>query len=125
MKKGDIVTIEDGSFVRSVIGGKLVHERLAHGKEIGKHYVVVETGCKFPNTGSRGYLYPYAPPTFNNTVIQALDSGKVVFIEECFLQVAKPKRKIIVDVDNTYCVVTGEMVEVSDDLYQKIKHETE
>lgn len=101
MKKGDVVTIRDGSWTRSVEGGKLIHELLSDSVGMGRQYMIVETGCIFPNTGSGKYLISMG--TFNNTVIQALskgvnrplDRGKVVFIEERFLQsVTKPIREV-------------------------------
>ena len=87
MKKGDIVTIKDDSYTRSVINGELVHESLSD--EGGKRYIVAETGCKFPLTEE------WQSSNFrNNTVIQAFSSdnqvlsrGKVVFIHAGFLQV--------------------------------------
>jgi hypothetical protein len=96
MKKGDIVTIKDGSFTQSVVNGELIHEWLVYGTEQDKQYVVIETNCMFPNSGSRGY--PYSPPTFNDTVIQQCESGRVVFIEERFLHLRytapKPVREV-------------------------------
>jgi len=86
MKKGDIVTIKDGSFSKSVVDGELIHEWLVYGSDLGKQYVVIETDCKFPNSGSIGHCLPATPPSFNNTVIQQCESGKVVFIEERFLR---------------------------------------
>lgn len=104
MKKGDIVTIKDGSFTKSVENGKLIHEYLSDSLGAGRQYMVVETGCVFPNSGSRGYCWPVVtPPTVNNTVIQALSEGnnqplsrgKVVFVEERFLRlVVKSVREV-------------------------------
>lgn len=117
MKKGDVVIIIDGSWTRSVVDGKLKDEWLNYGDEKGKKYVVVEIGCSFPNTGSNR--------TFNNTVIQAVDSGKVVFIEERFLRLVPPKHKIMIDMEVSGYAIFGMTVEISDELYKKIKDETQ
>lgn len=86
MKKGDIVIIAGyGSYTKSVVGGKLIHEALAYGRNLGKQYIVIETNCKFPAEKFQADR-TYTPASFNNTVIQAIDSGKVVFIEERFLR---------------------------------------
>lgn len=112
MKKGDIVTIKDSSWTRSVVDGKLVHELLNHSFEYGKKYTVVETGCMFPNTGSRGHCFSRTPPTFNNTVIQAVNSGEVVFVEERFLE--STTHTLVID---------GESVELSHESYLNLKEQ--
>lgn len=118
MKKGDVVIITDGSWTRSIVGGKLVEEFLNDGDEKGKQYIVIETGCSFPKTGSLR--------TFNNTVIQAIDSDKVVFIEERFLELVPPKHKIIIDITVTRLGgIRGNVVEISDKLYQEIKRDSQ
>jgi len=83
MKKGDVVTIKDGSYAKSVIGGKIVHEFLNCGDERDKQYIVIETDCSFPLESNRLCNQPEAYR--NDTVIQAVDSGKVVFIYNRFL----------------------------------------
>ena len=126
MKKGDVVTICDGSFTRSVVGGKLVGEYLNYGDEKGKKYTVIETGCSFPNTGSSGMSELHGIPTFNNTVIQAIDSGKVVFIEERFLRPVLPKHKVVIGVTVTHLGgIYGKVIEISDKLYQEIKRDSQ
>lgn len=118
MKKGDIVTIRDNSWAQDIVNGRLIEESLNINPEgSDKQYVVIETGCMFPRHGTQ-------KRSFNDTVIQALDFGKVVFIEERFLREIKPKHKIMVDVRHVNCAISGEFVEVSDDCYQKIKRET-
>lgn len=82
MKKGDIVTINDGSYTKSVVNGKLVHEHLCFGSNFGKQYKVIEIDCKFPSDERHQRNHG----RFNNTVIQDIDSGKIVFIEEMFLR---------------------------------------
>ena len=123
MKKGDVVVINDGSWTRSIVDGKLIHESLNFRAEVGKKYIIIETGCSFPNTGS---LYGLNNrPSFNNTVIQAIDSGKVVFIEEHFLKLVPPTHRIMIDVESDGCLVTGNYVEISDKLYKEIKRKTQ
>ena len=123
MKKSDVVTIHDGSWTRSVVNGKLVREYLAYGDGKDKQYKIVETGCSFPNTGS---LYGLnGKPSFNNTVIQAIDSDKVVFIEERFLKLVPPKHKIMIDIDYQGPCVYGNVIEISDKLYKEIKRDSQ
>lgn len=123
MKKGDKVVINDGSFSKQVKNNELSHgpggDRYRADRErnyIRKQYVVIETGCIFPNTGARN--------TFNNTIIWAIDSGKIVFIEERFLQLMPPKHKVIIDIAYNDCTMFGETVKISDKLYQEIKRES-
>ena len=90
MKKGDVVTITDGSYTRSVVNGKLCHESLNCGVEQGKHYVVIEIGCSFP---LRSDCFCSQPDEYrNDTIIQAVDSGKVVFIHRRFLKLLRISR---------------------------------
>jgi hypothetical protein len=125
MKKGDVVTIDDGSFTRSVVDGKLIKESLNYGNEKGKQYVIIETGCSFPNTGSRGFAGTSIVTTFNNTVIQAIDSGKVVFIEERFLKLVPPTHEVVVDIIfHPGYGIGGKIVEISDKLYKEIKRDS-
>jgi len=112
MKNGDIVKVEDGSFSRSVINGELIHELLNYGSECGKEYVIIEIGCKLPVEKTRADS-TFTPVSFNNTVIQAIESGKVVFITECFLRLKYAKPKQIREVTmNEVCKQFGEDVKV-------------
>jgi hypothetical protein len=118
MKKGDVVTINDGSYSRSLINRKLIHE-VKHWHD--EQFVIIEVDCEFPTTDEYQTMYQ---STFNNTVIQAIDSGKVVFIEERFLELVLPKHSVIIDVVrySGYGVgVSGEIIEISDKLYKEIK----
>lgn len=85
MKKGDIVTINDGSYSRSIVYGKLIHESLNYGNSVGKEYTVLLTNCVLPIApdGSERYRQH---GRVNDTVIQDVDSGKIVFIEKVFLR---------------------------------------
>lgn len=119
MKKGDTVIINDGSYTRSIINGKLVHESLAHDSKRGIEYVVIEINCSFPlqeTWQTLGYR--------NNTVIQAIKTGKVVFIHHRFLRPVLPVHNIMIDIEHVvsgFCAA-GTVVEISDELYKKIKH---
>lgn len=116
MKKGDKVTVRDGSYSRSVIDGELAHEEKQWRDE---QFVIIEVGCKFPTTDQYQRMYD---PTFNNTVIQAVDSGKVIFIEERFLKLVLPTHEIMVDMVLRPGCISGEVIKISDKLYQEIKH---
>jgi len=123
LNKGDKVVIEDGSWTQSVVNEKLVCELLNYGHEEGKDYTVIETGCSFPLT--RGRFSSTQPEKYrNDTVIQAVDSGKVVFIHGRFLRQVLPTHTVMIDMRPTSCsavLETGQTVEVSDELYQEIK----
>lgn len=113
MKKGDIVTIKDGSYTRSVVNGKLIHEFLAYGSELGKQYTVIAVGCVLPIEPDPAERYRL-PNTYNNTVIQAIDSGKVVFIEECLLRLkyqVPPVREVTMA---EVCEQFGESVKIKE-----------
>lgn len=122
LNKGDIVTITDGSYSRSIINGESIHEvgLNAHNTQ----FKVVEVGCVFPIIDS--FQPRYEPiATFNNTVIQAIDSGKVISIEERFLQLVPPKHKVMVDMDCVGGTIAGTIVEISDKLYKEIKRDSQ
>ncbi len=121
MKKGDVVIIDDGSYTKSVVNGKLVHEHLAFDAEAGRRYVVVEINCTFPAEGNQALEYSFSLASFNNTVIQAIDSGKVVFIEERFLRLVESTHKVMIDIEQDGCAVSGMVREISDELYKQIK----
>ena len=105
MKRSDIVTIIDSSWSKSIINGRLIHEWLNRGDE----YIVIETDCTFPNTGSQ---LPVNKSTCNNTVIQNIISGKVVFIEERFLRL-KHSAPLIREVTmSEVCKQFGEEVKI-------------
>lgn len=122
MEKGDVVTITDGSYTRSVENGCLIHKYISDSCGLGVQYMVVEVNCIFPNTGSKGYCWPAKIlPTYNNTVIQALSKkdnqplsrGLVIFIEERFLElVPKPIREVTMA---EVCAQFGENVKIKKD----------
>ena len=117
MKKGDKVTVRDSSYSRSIIDEKLVHET---GILYNKQYTIIEIDCKFPVLDSMQLRYE-SMDRFNNTVIQAVDSGKVVFIEERFLKLVLPTHKVMVDIRQDGDWMYGEIVEISNELYRQIK----
>ena len=108
MKKGDIVTIKDSSYSQSIINEKTAHEILddRYGG-ISKQYVVVEVNCMFPTT-----VMHQPDSCYNNTVIQDIESGKVVFIMERFLQPAT--HTIVID---------GKTIELSHESYKNLKEQ--
>lgn len=110
MKKGDVVTITDGSYTKSVVAGKLVGESLNYRDEKGKHYIVIETECSFPlELGFSRQPDDYR----NDTVIQAVKSGKVVFIHRRFLCPAiKPIREVTMA---EVCTQFGQEVKIRKD----------
>ena len=113
MKRGDIVTIMHESWsTRSIINGKLINEWTLccnTDKNQDNEYIVIETDCTFPNTGSQ---LPVNKPTCNNTVIQNIISGKVVFIEERFLRL-KHSAPLIREVTmSEVCKQFGEEVKI-------------
>ncbi len=117
MKKGDVVVIDDGSYSRSIINGKSVHESRLGDKN--EQFVVVEVDCKFPVVDDFQPRYE-SEPRFNNTVIQAVSSGKVISIEERFLELVLPVHKIMVDMRQLGGMISGQIVEISDKLYKEI-----
>ena len=125
MKKGDVVTVRDFSYSRIVEGNKLSNEFHAFHPACRKQFVVVETDCKFP-TYEEGQTAPfYGSSTYNNTVIQAINSDEVVFIEERFLKLVLPTHKVMVDVRQDGGWMYGQIVEISDKLYKEIKRGSE
>lgn len=124
MKKGNVVTICDGSWAQSVVDGKLIHQSLNCDDEQGKHYVVIETDCSFPLAGGK---YNYQSNEYrNDTVIQAIGGDrKVVFIHGAFLKSILPKHKIMIDMQCHGHSIIGEVIEISDKLYKEIKRNSQ
>jgi len=107
MKKGDVVIVCDSSYSRVIKDNKLTcgpdDDRYTW-ENNRKKYVIIEIGCSFPNTG--------APNSFNNTVIRAIDSGEVVFIEKRFLCLATLIREVTMA---EVCTQFGEDVKIKKD----------
>ena len=116
MKQGDIVQITDGSYTRSIVGGKLIKEFLNYrhnnddyGPVKGRKYVVVKMDFRFP------ILNSCQPEKYrNDTIIQDTLSGKVVFIYHGFLKVTYPKHTIIID---------GRIIELSSESFKNLKEQ--
>ena len=108
MKVGDIVTITDGSYTRSIVAGKSIHESLNYGSEKGKHYTVVAIGCIFPLIVE--YHCSQPKKYRNDTVIQAVKSGKVVFIHSGFLQLVNKSIREVTMAE--VCAQFGEDVKI-------------
>ncbi len=123
MKKGDVVTIRDNSYTKSVIGGKLVHEIYGCSIKGNERYTVIEINCVFPTERNQACKSLFKLASFNNTVIQAIDSDKVVFIEERFLELVLPTHKVMIDIKihDGVIMVGGQVIEISDKLYKEIK----
>ena len=117
MKKGDVVTITDGSWTRKIKDNKLV---IGPGRNAIKQYVIIETGCSFPlYCGMSHQKDKYR----SDTVIQAIDSGEVVFIYKNFLHLVPPTHKVMVDIRQDGGWMYGQIVEISDKFYKKIKRD--
>jgi len=122
MKKGDIVTIKDSSYSKVVTDGGLKSGYGGSRSVRDKQGTIIELDCVFSDLDKYQKLYN----TFNNTVV-VLDSGKVVFIEERFLELVPPTHKIMVGIYQTQsgCVMLGDIVEISDKLYKEIKRDSQ
>lgn len=89
MKKGDVVTVNDFSYSKIIENGKLDNNFHAFHPAARKQFVIVELDCVFPRTNQ------WPDTNYNDTVIQAVDSSEVVFIERRFLHsVAKLIREV-------------------------------
>ena len=108
MKKGDKVKIRDFSYSQCVVGCKLQDYNGLFGDAKGE-FVVVEVDCKFPQTVNQKYWYPDGKE-YNDTVLQSIQSGRVVFIEERFLVPAQ--HTITID---------GKEITISHEFYQALK----
>ena len=88
MRVGDKVIVRDGSWTRSIINGKLVHESLL-GTFRKRHYTVVETGCVFPLV-NQAEMWEFQPKSCRNDTVIQDDTGKVVLICSKFLDLVDP-----------------------------------
>jgi len=114
MKKGDKVTIRDGSWTRKIKDNKLVN---GSGCDDTKQYIVIETGCSFPLYDGISFQ---KDKHRSDTVIQAINSGEVVFIFGNFLQLVAPTHLVWIDVVQANHRMSGRLVKISDKLYQEI-----
>lgn len=118
MKKGDVVTIRDSSYSKVITKNKLESSYAGIRSVRGEQGVIIEVSCKFPDL----HQYQQDGRTFNNTVIRT-DSGKVVFIEERFLELVLPTHKVMIDIEihDSVIMAGGNVVKISDELYKQIK----
>jgi len=116
MKRDDIVTIQDTSYSTSVVDEKLTYSgrRLRY-----KRCKVIEVGCTFPKTSK------WDGDNVNNTIIQVIETGQVVFIEERFLRPVPPTHKVMVDIRQDGGWMYGQVIEISDKLYKEIKRDSQ
>ena len=112
MKKGDIVTVNDYSWAKEVVNGKLKDVRIKDCTN--KKYTVIEIDCKLPLHDGQSELYR------SDTIIQAI-SGEVILIHGTFLRPVAPTHTVMVDIKTDGCVLTGQYIEISDKLYKEIK----
>lgn len=108
MKKGDIVIIKDSSYSNVITknGLKSSYDGLHSVKN--KQGRVIELGCRFPYPNQWQIQYG----RYNNTVVMT-NSGRVVFIEECLLElVNKPIREVTMA---EVCGQFGEDVKIKKD----------
>ena len=117
MKKGDIVTIDDYSWAREIVNGKLKNIRIKNCTT--RKYTIVENNCDFPLHDDQSRIYR------SDTVIQAIDGGEVIFIHGTFLRPVLPKHKIMIDITNAMSVMYGNIIEISDKLYKEIKRDSQ
>jgi hypothetical protein len=108
MKKGDRVRIKDFSYARCVVGLSLHVYSPTFDDDARGEFVVIEVGCKFPKVSStQGSVFG---SSYNNTVLQSVQSGQVVFIEERFLVPAQ--HTIVID---------GKEITISHESYRALK----
>ena len=119
MKKGDVVTVNDYSWAKEVVNGKLKNVRIKDCTT--RKYTIVENNCDFPLHDDQSRIYR------SDTVIQAIDGGEVIFIHGTFLRPVPPKHKIIIDVENAHPghLMCGKFIEISDKLYEEIKRDSQ
>lgn len=112
MKRDDIVTVNDFSWFSTL--GTNTYDYV---KDCNKRYKILDTECYFPLEGSQSEKYR------NDTTIQAIYGGEVLVIHGAFLRPVPPTHKVMINVTTSGgCFMYGEIVEISDKLYQEIKH---
>ena len=104
MKKGDVVTVYDYSWATAVCNGELIRDFQRRIK-----YTVVQCGCTFPYTSDT-----QSAKWVNDTVIQDIESGMVVFIHNSFLRLVPQTHIIIID---------GKTIELSHESFKNLKEQ--
>ena len=107
MKKGDVVEINDWSYAKVISNGEL--NDIGYPEFTG-NCIIIETNCKFPASKRQATATSLIPASYNNTVIQAIDTGDIIFIEERFLRPATHK----ITIDN-------KTIEISHESYKSFK----
>lgn len=115
MKKGDVVTVRDSSYSKVITEHGLESSYGGVNSVRDEQGIVIELNCKFPDPERY-----QEQCSFNNTVIKT-DSGKIVFIEERFLEPVLPTHKVMVDIKQDSGWMYGQIVEISDKFYKEIK----
>lgn len=116
MKKGDIVTIKDSSFSFAIVDGFLKH----HPGEVQKEQqLIIAVNCNLP--ADQGYCGDRQ--RHNDTIVRGQISGKITLVQQRFCHPITPKHKVMIDIHQTHsgCIMFGDIVEISDELYRKIK----
>lgn len=115
MKKGDVVTIQDSSYSFAIVDGFLEH----HPGEVQKEcQVIIAVDCDLPaDWGCHGGSLLQR----NDTIVRGQISGKITFVQQRFCHSV---HKVMIDCVYGNCVMYGQIIEISDKLYQEIKRES-
>ena len=106
MRKGDRVIVRNDSYSTVVVDGELKCGHESPHTTRYKQCIIVELGCRFPRTS------PWKGDNHNDTVVQIIKTGEVVFIEERFLQ--PTTHEIIID---------GKTIKLSHESYNNLKEQ--
>jgi len=118
MKKGDIVVVNDSSYSFVIVNDCLEH----HAGEVQKErQIVIAVDCDLPADYNL-----HSESQRNDVIVKGQTSGKITFIQQRFCRPVPPTHKIIIDVViNRNCSVYGEVIKISDRLYQEIKRDSQ
>lgn len=120
MKKGDIVIVRDSSYSKVVTKHGL-EDGYGGTRVRGRQCVIIELDCRFPNP----HQYQVKNNEYNNTVIRIIETDEIVFIDEQFLKPAIHKVMIDLKQGDSIIILSGKIVEISDELYQEIKRDSQ
>lgn len=117
MKKGDVVTVRDSSYSKVITEHGLESGYDGINSVKGERGIIIELNCDFPDPNKFQQRYRH----FNNTIVKT-NSGKIVFIEEDFLDlVMPPTHKVMIDIRQNGGWMYGQIIEISNELYKQIK----